>query len=333
MKIETIKLASNPGVTLTAYVLDYSEVMSNTKLRPAILIFPGGGYQIWSEREAEPVAMAFLAEGYQSFILRYSLNENATFPRPLNDAEEALRILHSRAQEWGLDSEKIAVCGFSAGGHLAAALGTMGSIRPNALILAYPAILESISELLPAPIPSVDKFVDGTTPPAFIFATAEDELVPVNHSIQFASALDRAGVPFELHIFQRGLHGLSLSKPLTSAGLLPQADPHAAKWFGLCLAWLSNLFGDFPAEKKISAILSLETTRQYSIDTALKEVLKNPSCKAILLEFFPAWDSIPFYRTFSNKSFRQVCELYNVTDVVSMGLIDEKLRRVATTYS
>jgi acetyl esterase/lipase len=273
--------------------------------------------------------MAFLAEGYQSFILRYSLNENATFPRPLNDAEEALRILHSRAREWGLDLEKIAVCGFSAGGHLAAALGTMGAIRPNALILAYPAILESISEFLPAPVPSLDRFVDGSTPPAFIFATAEDELVPVNHSLQFAAALDHAGVPFELHIFQRGLHGLSLSKPLTSAGLFAQADPHAAKWLGLCLAWLSNLFGDFPADKKISAIHPFEKARQYSIDAALEEVLKNPSCKAILLEFFPAWDAIPFYRTFSNKSFRQVCELYNVTDVVSMEAIDEKLRTVA----
>jgi acetyl esterase/lipase len=328
MKIETIALTSNPGVTLTAYLLDYYEVMSNTKLRPSVVVLPGGGYQIWSEREAEPVAMAFLAEGYQAFILRYSLNENANFPRPLNDAEEALRILHSRANDWGLDLQKIAVCGFSAGGHLAAALGTMGSIRPNALILAYPAILDSISELLPAPVPSIERYVDGATPPAFIFATAQDELVPVNHSLQFAVALDRAGVPFELHIFQRGLHGLSLSKPLTSAGLLAQADPHAAKWLDLCLAWLRNLFGDFPAEKRISAILSLEKARQYSVDIALGEVLINPSCKSILLEYFPSWDAIPFYRTFTNKSFRQVCELYSVIDEVSMAEIDAKLKKV-----
>lgn len=131
MKTMNINFTLDPKVTLTAYLLDRTEGLSNTKVRPAILICPGGAYRICSDREAEPVAMAFLAEGFNAFILSYSLNENAAFPRPLNDAEEAIELIRSQSEEWGIDSDKIAICGFSAGGHLAAALGTMGRIRPN----------------------------------------------------------------------------------------------------------------------------------------------------------------------------------------------------------
>ncbi len=98
---------------------------------PPSLIFPGGGYRFCSDREAEPIAMAFLAEGYQAFVLRYSLNDQAAFPRPLNDAEEALELIRSKSRQWHVDPARIAVCGFSAGGHLAAALGTMGTSSPG----------------------------------------------------------------------------------------------------------------------------------------------------------------------------------------------------------
>jgi acetyl esterase/lipase len=231
-----------------AYLLDNSAEMPNTHVRPAVLVFPGGGYFGCSDREAEPIALAFLAEGYQAFILRYSVGENAAFPRPLNEAEEALELIRAKAEEWALDAEKIAVCGFSAGGHLAAALGTMGRVRPNALILAYPCILDSLSSTLAAPIPSLEKYVDAQTPPTFLFATAADQRVPVENSLQFAVALDQAKVPFEIHIFQNGTHGLSLAKPVTSAGLRMMVDTNAEKWMGLCSTWLENLFGAFPSD-------------------------------------------------------------------------------------
>lgn len=248
MKTETIRLTTHPNVTLTTYLLDAYEEMPNTRVRPAVLVFPGGGYRACSNREAEPIAMAFLAEGYHAFILRYSLNENAAFPKPLTDAEAALELIRSRAVDWGVNPQKIAVCGFSAGGHLAAALGTMGRVRPNALILGYPCILESISEILPFPVPSLEKKVDQQTPPAFIFATAQDALVPVANSIQFAAALDKAKIPFELHIFQEGTHGLALAKPLTSSGMKIMVNPDVARWLGLCTAWLENLFGAFESQ-------------------------------------------------------------------------------------
>lgn len=240
MKTMTISL-TNEGVTLTAYLLDASAAMPNMQVRPAVLVCPGGGYRNCSDREAEPIAMAFLAEGFHAFVLRYSLNENAAFPRPLNDAEEALALIRDRAREWAVDGDRIAAVGFSAGGHLAATLGTLGHIRPNALVLGYPCILEEISATLPVRIPSLEKQVDARTPPAFIFATANDARVPVRHALAFAAALDAVGIPFELHIFQDGVHGLALATSVTSSGNPDLVNPDVAKWLGLCTAWLDRV--------------------------------------------------------------------------------------------
>lgn len=240
MQTFTLSLSAGKSVTLTAYLLDSSDQMPSSKIRPAVLICPGGGYFHCSDREGEPIAMTFLARGYQVFILRYSLNEDAAFPRPLNDAVEALDLIRKRSVEWGLDDQKIAACGFSAGGHLAAALGTMGRSRPNALVLAYPCILDSMSEKLAAPIPSLEKEVDAKTPPSFLFATAFDKTVPVENSLEFAAALARAGVPFEMHIFQDGAHGLALSTQLTSPGNNELVNERAAQWVPLALDWLNQ---------------------------------------------------------------------------------------------
>ncbi len=252
MKIDTLTLRANPNVTLTTYLLDASHEMPNASTRPAVLVFPGGGYRMCSDREAEPIAMAFLAQGYHAFVLRYSLNENAAFPRPLQDAEEALEVIRDNADAWGVRADQVAVCGFSAGGHLAAALGTMGRVRPNALILCYAVILDPASDLLPFPIPSLDQYVDEQTPPAFLFTTANDSLVPARHTLRFSSALDQAGVPYELHIYQDGVHGLSLAKPLTSSGYAAMVNPEAAGWMILCAAWLENLFHGFPVDRQLS---------------------------------------------------------------------------------
>ncbi len=106
MRTETISLRGRPEVELTAYLLDPSSELRNAVLRPAVLVFPGGGYRGLSDREAEPVAMAYLAEGYQAFVLRYSVRTE--FPEPLFDAEEALSVIRKRGAEWGVDPERIA---------------------------------------------------------------------------------------------------------------------------------------------------------------------------------------------------------------------------------
>jgi acetyl esterase/lipase len=284
MKTETIKLSAGADVTVTTYLLDSSNEMPNTQIRPAVLLCPGGGYSICSDREAEPVAMAFLAEGYHVFILRYSLGENAKFPQPLNDAEEALALIRKNAQGWGVDQDKIAVCGFSAGGHLSACLGTMGHIRPNALILIYPVIMNIPGRLLAVPIPDADKAVDGQTPPTFIFHTRDDNMVPVTHSLCFMNALDKAGVSFESYILQSGEHGCSLAKPITSSGLKKYNNPDAAKWFSLCTSWLNRLGWGVKADGEFAAP---KDVKKYGIDLPLGLLWANISCREIIKKVIP----------------------------------------------
>lgn len=243
MKIETICLREK--VELTAYILDPSKEMPNMLVRPGMLVLPGGGYRYCSDREAEPIAMAFLAQGFNAFVLRYSVGEGAdvAFPRPLEDAQEALALIRERAAGWNTLPHKIAAIGFSAGGHLAAALATMGTERPDALILGYPCILASIGDVLSSPVPSANEYVTAQTPPSFIFASRGDTSVPVEHSLAFASALDKAGVPFEMHIFGKGHHGFSLATPVVcSTKQSLEANRFTAPWVSLCVAWLNDLF-------------------------------------------------------------------------------------------
>ncbi len=243
MKTETIKL-TNDNVTLTTYILDSSREMLYLAARPAVLIFPGGAYRHCSDREAEPIAMAFLAMGFSAFVLRYSLNTPDVFTKALSDAEEALALIHERAEEYSILPDKIAVCGFSAGGHLAAGLATLGRVRPNALILGYPCISVDVceSKVLAAPVPSLDDKVTADNPPTFLFSTCADMSVPIHSSTSFISALEKNGVPFEAHIFSEGAHGLALANPVTNQRGSAGDNPDVAKWITLCQSWLYRLF-------------------------------------------------------------------------------------------
>ncbi len=244
MEVKRFTLSSGENVTLTAYLLDSSRELSNMDMRPAMLVLPGGGYHMCSDREAEPVAMAFAAHGYNTFVLRYSVGKGISiFPRPLLDAEEALQMIYDNSVEWHTDKSKVAVIGFSAGGHLAAALATMGRVRPAACVLGYPCILESIGDVLAEKVPSLEKQVDDKTPPTFIISSSEDTCVPIANSLEFAAALDKAGVPFEMHIFEKGHHGFSLAIPAVYSN--PEAreyNAHLAVWIDLCVKWLATRF-------------------------------------------------------------------------------------------
>lgn len=245
MKTFTEIFSADGEVTLTAYLHEPSAELRNGNHRPAVLIFPGGAYKFLSDREGEPIAASFYAKGYQAFVLNYSIGEGKTFENPLSDAEQALRRIRTMAEEWHLNPQQIAVCGFSAGGHLAAAVSVMGKERPNAMILGYPCILENMSPIFPFPVPSCDEKVTADTPPAFIFHTADDETVPLENPLRFAAALDKAKVPFELHIFPRGYHGLALADETTSNGYAGLINPSVAEWLSLCFRWLKNLFVNF----------------------------------------------------------------------------------------
>lgn len=287
MKTEVIYLDKEKNVTLTTYLLDSSREFTNIKARPAILVLPGGGYTMCSDREAEPIAIAYAAEGYHTFVLRYSVDSYAKWPNPLQDAENALELIRSNSEAWEIDPSKIAVIGFSAGGHLAAALSTLGRVRPNAVILGYPCILEEIGAILANPVPGLDDKVDHTTPPAFLFTTRDDSLVPARNTLRFLEALDKVGIPYEGHIFYSGQHGLSLAKNHTSGGFIGNVNKDVVKWFGLSVEWLKNVLGDFRADQSFTDSKVNDETEVYGIDNSIRKLMENPDCKSILLERLP----------------------------------------------
>ncbi len=235
------------------------------KLRPAALILPGGGYAAISGRESEPVALRFLAEGYSVFVLDYTVN--AAYPVPLVEAAMAMAYIRKNARRYSADAGHVAAAGFSAGGHLAGMLATLHGeapvkealkgdaalVRPDAAILAYPVVTtgEKTHEGTASVISggdaslraalSLENRVTGESSPAFIWHTSEDELVPVENALLLAGAYRGAGVPFELHIFERGRHGLSVASRETETDERALAQGrHAAAWIGLALTWLGQ---------------------------------------------------------------------------------------------
>lgn len=241
MIIENIILHDDPNVTLTAYIQTPSEEMKATRIKPGMLILPGGGYQFCSDREAEVIALSYLKEGYQCFILNYSLNEKSNYPQPLMDSELALGLIRKNKDKWHLDPDKIAVIGFSAGAHLGTMLATSGKERPNALIVGYPAYFP-ISEIdydYPLPI------VDDLTPDTFIFHTYSDDFVPVKNALYLAKSLDELKIPFEIHVFRDGGHGLSLGNRLVLEGFEDSMMRHYATWFRLSVEWLDRVLSPF----------------------------------------------------------------------------------------
>lgn len=242
MFTETYNLTDDPDVTLTTYISDISEEMKYANTKPAVLVIPGGAYKFCSDREAEPIALAYLAKGFNAFVLRYSLNDKAAFPTPLNDAEKALRFIRDKADEFHIYPDKIAVCGFSAGGHLAAAVSTMSEEKPNACILGYPCILDSTSPILAKPVESLDRYVTPNTPPTFIFAARDDGCVPIKNSLRYANKLDENGVGFELHIFSHGDHGFSLANGIVCDKQGLKKCRQNSYWLDRSAEWLKEIF-------------------------------------------------------------------------------------------
>lgn len=230
------------------------------KVRPCQLVIAGGGYNHISPRESEPVALRFIANGYVAATLQYSIN--TPYPAPLNEACMAVKYLRQNAKNLGVDPQKICAIGFSAGGHLTGLLATLkegeaalkfpaADLKPNAVILSYPVVTldknfthagtkETVTAYgkVSAEL-SIDKRVTANSVPAFVWHTLEDEAVPAENSLMLARAYKSYGVPFELHIFEKGEHGLSL----VSAETNDQTDyyksvAHVGEWVDLALSWL-----------------------------------------------------------------------------------------------
>lgn len=283
MRIFVERLGSHGS--LKAYVHEKSPELSTADVRPAILIFPGGGYFTCSDREAEPIALAYAAEGYNAFVCRYATGHDTPYSESFKDAQAALAMLHEKADLWNIEKEKIAVIGFSAGGHLASAIGTMGEIRPSALILGYPVIFAEMGPPVGKEIPGTHEQVDEKTPPTFMFTARDDDVVPIANTMAFADALEKAGTPFELHVFSKGGHGFSLARPLTANGLIKNCDPVAAQWMPMSVEWLKTLWGDFRTDIVQPAFT--RSVHSIGIETPLYVLLEHEECVRVLTEMLP----------------------------------------------
>ena len=270
MKIETLPIFSAyPNANLVAYLHDEPKD-AETKPRRAMVICPGGGYFALSWREDEPVAHAWHGEGFQAFVLHYGIGEHAREREPLIQACLAIRHIREHAAKYNVDPEHIFITGFSAGGHLAASAGVFwdheavraafGEVpthlgRPDGMVLCYPVITSgehahrgSFLNLAGNQASdeeqrqySAEHFVSKTTPPAFLWHTADDNCVPVENSLLFASALSKHNVAFELHIYPHGPHGLSLCDERTWENNPALLSPIAAGWFALAARWAKEL--------------------------------------------------------------------------------------------
>lgn len=237
MKTLTITLNEMRNVTLTAYLQAVGGEFAPIAKRPAVLILPGGAYRFCSDREADPVAFAFLRAGFQTFILRYSVGEHKTWCNPLDDYEQAIALLDEHADEWAIDTGKIAVIGFSAGGHLAGCAATIAKRKPAAAILGYPVLRRQTNEKYMSDAPDVIEAVDEHTCPCFLFSARTDSTVPVTDTLQMLQALEQHGVPYEAHIYGFGPHGFSVADSTVNSRQLPMsaATPH---WVEDSLHWL-----------------------------------------------------------------------------------------------
>ena len=261
---------SQPYARLVTYIQDYSEAIGidNRKL---VLLCPGGGYAHTSDREAEAMALQFLAMGYHAAVLRYSVAP-AKYPTALLEVAKSVQIIREHAKEWHVDADKIVVEGCSAGGHLAAsycmfwrkpfvaeALGILGEdaekiLKPNGMMLSYPVITSgefahrgSFENLLGdrqeelGQEMSLEFQVSKDVPPAFIWHTFEDGAVPVENSLLLVSALRREGVSTEFHMYPRGCHGLALANELTATPQGGAYEPDCSSWISLAKTWMENL--------------------------------------------------------------------------------------------
>lgn len=253
--------------TLTTYILDERNIeLTIQKKRPAVIVCPGGGYEMTSPREAEPIAMKYCAAGFHSFVLDYSVKPSG-FPAALCELSKAVAYVKSIAEENRIDKDNIYVIGFSAGGHLAASLAVHfnhpdvlkfaeiaeGENKPKGVMLSYPVITgeegkthqgtvdnfiagrEEVKELV-----WLENYVTPDTPPCFIWHTFSDGAVPVISALRFANALEANNVKFELHIYPDGQHGLSTADYIT-AGSENGIVPAVQNWVDMSIRWINDM--------------------------------------------------------------------------------------------
>lgn len=250
-----------------AYIQEKSPSLLYSDKRPLMVVVPGGAYHTLSFKEGETLGLGWSSRGYQILVLYYSVADEGKFPDSLIELAETVAWARQHAEEYWIDPEKIFVNGSSAGGHLAASLGVYWNtpflreltglsselMQPNRLVLCYPVIsgLEhghhrSVKFLMGEDTPeteeafSLETKVNKDVPPCYIWSTYTDANVPVENSLLFANALCAARIPFELHIFSEGTHGMVFGLRHTQKFPDRGYFPYCAKWIDMANDWLER---------------------------------------------------------------------------------------------
>lgn len=242
--------------------------------RDAMIVIPGGYGAVCTQREGEPVALAYVAHGYNAFVLNYRVGRRGdVFPKQLVDAGCAIMYVRENAERFGINPSRVFTVGFSAGGHLSGscaimynapevkkALGITGEEnKPTASILAYPVVTANVEQthkpsfknLLGKPFEeisdeekkrfSLETAVCPDSAPMFLWHTREDTLVPLDGTLLLIQAAKNAGVNVTAHIYPYGPHGLALSTKITECGKAAWVQPLAQRWVSDSVEWINTL--------------------------------------------------------------------------------------------
>ncbi len=274
MRTETIIMDESRKVSLTAYLQDVGAEFHFEK-RPGMLVIPGGAYQHVSRREMDSVSFAYLRAGYQVFILTYGVADACKWPSPLEDYEAAMELIEKNQEAYGVDEKRIAVMGFSAGGHLAACAATMGVHKPAAAVLVYPVILEDIASVCAPSLPNPAEWVNELTCPCFLVATRDDRTVNVRNSLEMELALERHQIPFESHIYSYGHHGFASGERWVNEFA---CSSRLRNWMDESVGWLNEVMGEltyngFDARRE-EVFFNENGKPYYSVDCTMDYLLQ-----------------------------------------------------------
>lgn len=326
MRQETIILNAERNVTLTAYIQEVAGEFGFQK-RPAMLVLPGGGYAMCSDREADPVAMAYLKAGFQAFVLRYSTGDHKIWPNPLEDYEQAMELLKEKADQWHFDADRIAAVGFSAGGHLCACAATIAKNKPAAAILVYPAILKDVCDMCQPGMPQPNEHVSGDASPCFLVSARDDRIVDIKNSLMMQLALADNGIPFESHIYSYGGHGFSTGEDWIITNSVSERIPD---WVGDSVGWLKETLGTLTmkgfSEPNIAVSKNGDNAPVLSVMCSLTHIRKqSQDAIDVLKPLFDRMQAVADTRGYSMEGLMDAVGNNTLRELMEMVQVDEEV--------
>ena len=292
-----------------------------------MIVIPGGGYAMCSDREADPVAMAYLKAGYQVFILRYTVKSKGAWPYPLEDYEAAMELIKENSDLWHIDTEKIAAVGFSAGGHLCACAATIAKNKPAAAILVYPAILKDICDMCQPGMPYPNEHVTEETSPCFIVAARDDRTVDIRNSIMMQLALAEHQISFETHIYSYGGHGFSTAEGWVNTNSVSERVPN---WVADSIGWLKELLGELTnkgfTEPSCDVSMNGDRAPVLAISCTLNHIRKqSEQVQELMKPLYDGMQNVADERGYSLEGLMRAVGACTIRELMEMVQVDSKV--------